>query len=197
MLSDSICNIRVEISPLCCSLPPWCTYKCICHLTHVSSPWSFTFDSREISLTHFEVKAFLFLFVFFYFLKQHWRSLSLPSQTLWPSSEEFRWGAGEMTKQWRALAHLSEDHSSNTVTHMAAHSHLYLQSQVIMLPQVVYKHTLGQNTHTHFFFLKKKELKKSPGTSRIQSRRQAGLLTEQGRVFTLQWPRRLLFTCAF
>lgn len=66
---------------------------------------------------------------------------------------------------------------------MAAHSHLYLQSQGIMLPQVVYKYTLGQNTHTLFFL---KELnKKSPGTNRVQSTRQAGLLTEQGRVFTV------------
>lgn len=139
-------------------------------------------------------KLYCFFSFLFYFLKQHWRSLSLPSPTLWPSSEKFRWGAGEMAKQWRALAHLSEDHSSNTVTHMAAYNHLYLQSQGIMLPQVVNKDTLGK-TPIHIFFLK--ELKKSPGTSRIQSRRQAGLLTEQGRVFTLQWSRRLLFTCAF
>lgn len=84
----------------------------------------------------------------------------------------------------KSIGHLSEDHSSNTVTHMAAHSHLYLQSQGIMLPQVVYKHTLGQNTHTLFFFLKELN-KKSPGTNRVQSTRQAGLLTEQGKVFTV------------
>lgn len=128
-------------------------------------------------------KLFCFFSFLFYFLKQHWRSLSLPSQTLWPSSEKFRWGAGETAKQWRALVVFQR-----TIVQIPSPT-WQLTAICISSPRVSCFLKWCTSTHLgktpiHFFFLKELN-KKSPGTSRVQSTRQAGLLTEQGRVFTV------------